>query len=59
MGVGATGIAAVRQGKKFIGIELDRDYFNIACKRIAEAQCVPLHDGLKGEIKQPQGDMFL
>lgn len=38
MGSGSTGVAAVQMGRKFIGIEIDPDYFDIACKRIEEAQ---------------------
>ncbi len=38
MGSGTTGIAAVTQGKQFIGIELVEASFNLACERIAEAQ---------------------
>ena len=38
MGSGTTGIAAVNQNRKFIGIELNPKYFNIAKKRIAEAE---------------------
>ena len=38
MGSGSTGVAAVQMGRKFIGIELDPDYFDIACKRIEDAQ---------------------
>lgn len=38
MGSGTTGIAAFRQGRHFIGIELDRAYFDIACRRIEQAQ---------------------
>ena len=38
MGSGTTGVAAVQMGRKFIGIELDPDYFAIACKRIEDAQ---------------------
>lgn len=38
MGSGTTGIAAVSSGRKFIGIECDREYFDIACERIARAQ---------------------
>ena len=34
MGSGTTGVACVRTGRKFIGIELDDGYFDIACKRI-------------------------
>lgn len=37
MGSGTTGVACVNTGRKFIGIELDRDYFQIAQGRIAEA----------------------
>lgn len=36
MGSGTTGIACINTGKKFIGIEIDEDYFEIAYKRIAE-----------------------
>lgn len=38
MGAGATGVAAVRAGKRFIGIEIEPRYFDIACERIANAQ---------------------
>jgi len=34
MGSGTTGVACVRTNRKFIGIELDKDYFEIAKKRI-------------------------
>ncbi|HNZ27818.1 MAG: site-specific DNA-methyltransferase [Paludibacteraceae bacterium] len=34
MGVGSTGVAALRLNRKFIGIELDNAYFNAAKKRI-------------------------
>lgn len=37
MGSGTTGVACGNTGRKFIGIELDRDYYHIARKRIAEA----------------------
>ena len=45
MGSGTTGVAAVQMGRKFIGIEREEKYFQIACKRIEDAQ--------------RQGDMFL
>lgn len=35
MGSGSTGVAAVKSGFQFIGIERERDYFDIAEKRIA------------------------
>ena len=41
MGSGTTGVACAKMGRKFIGIELDEDYFNIACKRIKEAYDSP------------------
>jgi site-specific DNA-methyltransferase (adenine-specific) len=34
MGSGTTGVACVKTDRKFIGIELDPGYFDIACKRI-------------------------
>lgn len=45
LGSGTTGVAAVQMGRKFIGIEREPKYFDIACKRIEDAQ--------------RQGDMFL
>jgi len=41
MGSGSTGVACAKMGRKFIGIELDEEYFNIACKRIQEAYNSP------------------
>ena len=41
MGSGTTGIAALQEGRKFIGIELDADYYAIAEKRIANAAAQP------------------
>lgn len=37
MGSGTTGVAAVQLGRKFIGIERDERYFDIACRRIDQA----------------------
>ncbi|HEX5508950.1 MAG TPA: DNA methyltransferase [Pseudolabrys sp.] len=45
MGSGTTGVAAVKLGRKFIGIEVEEKYFDIAWRRISEA------------LKQP--DMFI
>lgn len=44
LGSGTTGVAAVQMGRNFIGIEKEEKYFQIACKRITDAQ--------------RQGDMF-
>lgn len=45
MGSASTGVAALQQGRNFIGIEMDRSYFDIACARIEQAQ--------------RQGDLFI
>ena len=38
MGSGTTGVACANLGRKFIGIEIERKYFDIACERIEAAQ---------------------
>lgn len=38
MGSGTTGVAAAQLGRRFIGIEREPKYFEIACKRIEQAQ---------------------
>ena len=38
MGSGTTGVAAIQMGRKFIGIEREPRYFDIACERISRAQ---------------------
>ncbi len=38
MGSGTTGIAAVKAGATFIGVEIEPHYFQIACERIENAQ---------------------
>ena len=45
MGSGTTGVAAVKLGRRFIGIEIEERYFRLAVRRISEA------------LQQP--DMFL
>jgi DNA modification methylase len=45
MGSGTTGVAAVQAGRRFSGIEIVPEYFDIACRRVSEA------------IKQP--DLFV
>ena len=39
MGSGSTGVACINTNRKFIGIELDKGYFNIAIDRIFEKYC--------------------
>lgn len=41
MGSGTTGVACAKLGRKFIGVEIERKYFDIACKRIEEAYRQP------------------
>ena len=38
MGSGTTGVACMNLGRKFIGIEIEPKYYEIACKRIEDAQ---------------------
>jgi site-specific DNA-methyltransferase (adenine-specific) len=38
MGSGTTGVSCIAAGRAFIGIELSRKYFDIACERIENAQ---------------------
>jgi DNA modification methylase len=41
MGSGTTGVACAKLGRKFIGIEIDPGYFDIACRRVEEAYRQP------------------
>ena len=53
MGSGTTGVACANLGRKFIGIEIEPEYFDIACKRIADAYKQPrLFDDPKPEPEQ-------
>lgn len=45
MGSGTTGVACAKLGRKFVGIEIEPKYFDIACRRIEDAY--------------KQGDMFI
>jgi DNA modification methylase len=38
MGSGTTGVACMNLGRKFIGIEIEPKYFDIACERIEQSQ---------------------
>ena len=38
MGSGTTGVACARLGRRFIGVEIEPRYFDIACRRIEQAQ---------------------
>lgn len=41
MGSGTTGVACVKTGRKFIGIEMDARYFDVSCERISKAYAQP------------------
>lgn len=41
MGSGTTGVACVKLGRKFIGIEIEPRYFDSACRRIEQAYAQP------------------
>lgn len=49
MGSGSTGAACMNTGRKFIGIELDNNYFDIASKRIEEAYFNVQNEGAENE----------
>ena len=50
MGSGTTGVACMEQGRRFVGIEMDRKYFEIACRRIEQAQA---QGSLLAETSEP------
>jgi site-specific DNA-methyltransferase (adenine-specific)/modification methylase len=50
MGSGTTGVAAIQLGRKFIGIEREERYFDIACKRIEQAVA-------QGQLFEPEQPM--
>lgn len=54
MGSGTTGIAAVKEGRDFIGIEIDAEYLNIARRRIEYAQQEPRQLKLAAPQKERQ-----
>lgn len=55
MGSGTTGVAALSMGRKFIGIEIDPDYFAVACERIADEHSRPsLFSEIEGHAAEIQ-----
>ena len=38
MGSGSTGVACMTENRNFVGVELHEPYFDIACRRIEQAQ---------------------
>jgi site-specific DNA-methyltransferase (adenine-specific) len=52
MGSGTTGVAALKQGRAFVGVEIDPKHFLTACKRICAAYEAP-DIFIGAESKQP------
>ncbi len=61
MGSGTTGVACVNLGRKFVGIEKERKFFEIACRRIEQAYAQPrlFEDKVGAGDTAVQGDMLL
>ena len=53
-GAATTGVAAILEGRRFLGIEVSPAYFDIACRRLAEVEA----GAERGSMKQGQGALF-
>lgn len=58
MGSGTTGVACVKAGLPFVGIEQNERYFDAACARIAEARRQPSLLTPANEPEPVQTDIF-
>ena len=58
MGSGTTGIACVKTGRSFIGIEQHEPYFDIACERIRKAYAQP-DFFVQAKPPEPKQEAFL
>ncbi len=52
MGSGSTGVACLKAGRRFIGIEISPTYFKVAQRRLAAA-ATPLFDGVRSTLERP------
>lgn len=60
MGSGTTGVACVQTGRRFIGIEKEPSYFDIACRRIEQAVQLAKCNLFKDEpIPAKQNELFV
>jgi modification methylase len=57
MGSGTTGVACVKKGRSFVGIEIDEGYFDLACERILKAYAQP--DMFVQRAPEPKQEAFL
>lgn len=58
MGSGTTGVACAKLGRKFVGIEIDEGYFDIACRRIQDAYNRP-DMFIEPRAPEPKQEAFL
>lgn len=60
MGAGSTGVAAVRAGHGFVGIEIEPLYFETACRRIATARASRIESARLSHANKPvdHGPLF-
>lgn len=59
MGSGTTGVACVKAGRRFVGIEREPAYYEIACKRIEEAHNAPdMFVAAANDNKEKQESLF-
>ena len=56
MGSGTTGVACAMEGRGFVGIELEQKYFDIAKRRIDEAQGEPVVMSTGDDTSKPQSE---
>lgn len=58
MGSGTTGVACARTGRRFVGIEMKPEYFEIACDRISDEMKRPILDLGPVSAKKSQMQLF-
>lgn len=58
MGSGSTGVAAIRAGRRFIGIELDENHFETSVERVRREQAEPSMFTTSSKPKPDQIDML-
>nr|WIE90816.1 site-specific DNA-methyltransferase [Mesorhizobium sp. WSM4875] len=58
MGSGTTGVACVRLGRRFVGIEINETYFDLACERLQRASAEPDLFALTRAAEPEQQDLL-